>query len=103
MYGDRNFGWQKTFICNWSYRYDHKSGRVLYFYSFLMRRCIYFYYILSYSVRSDGDPKTAAAASVVLIVLNIVLDILFMGIMNFGIKGASLALCIATFAVFWFC
>ena len=40
--GDRNFGWQKTFICNWSYRYDHKSGRVLYFYSFLMRRCIYF-------------------------------------------------------------
>ena len=68
------------------------------FYSFLMRRCnLIFYYILSYSVRSDGDPKTAAAASVVLIVLNIVLDILFMGIMNFGIKGASLALCIATF------
>ena len=32
----------RKLICNWSYRYDHKSGRVLYFYSFLMRRCIYF-------------------------------------------------------------
>ena len=64
---------------------------------FLCAGAFIFYYILSYSVRSDGDPKTAAAASVVLIVLNIVLDILFMGIMNFGIKGASLALCIATF------
>lgn len=64
---------------------------------FLCAGAFIFYYILSYSVRSDGDPKTAAAASVVLIVLNIVLDILFMGIMNFGIKGASLALCISTF------
>lgn len=64
---------------------------------FFCAGCFIFYHILSYSVRSDGDPQIAAAASIILIVLNIVLDILFMGYLDFGIRGASMALCIATF------
>ncbi len=53
------------------------------------------YHILSSSVRSDSNPPLAAASSAVVIVLNIALDILFMGYMKMGIKGASLSLCIA--------
>lgn len=53
------------------------------------------YHILSSSVRSDSNPPLAAASSTVVIVLNIALDILFMGYMKMGIKGASLSLCIA--------
>lgn len=56
-----------------------------------------FYHVLSYSVRSDGDPKIAAAAAAVLIVLNIVLDFLLLGVFHMGIASASVALCIATF------
>ncbi len=56
-----------------------------------------FYHILSYSVRSDGAPKTAACASGVLIFLNIAFDLIFLGVMKTGIVGASLSLCIATF------
>lgn len=56
-----------------------------------------FYHILSYSVRSDGAPKTAACASGVLIFLNISLDLIFLGVLKTGIAGASLSLCIATF------
>jgi Na+-driven multidrug efflux pump len=53
------------------------------------------YYILSNSVRTDGDPKRAAAASGAVIVLNLVLDFVFMKTLNLGIIGASASLCVA--------
>lgn len=52
------------------------------------------YHILSSSVRSDGDPRLCAAASAVVIITNLSLDIVFMKIMEMGITGASLSLCI---------
>ncbi len=52
------------------------------------------YHILSSSVRSDGDPRLCAAASAVVIITNLSLDIVFMKIMEIGIMGASLSLCI---------
>lgn len=55
------------------------------------------YQILSFSVRSDGNPRLAAISSTVLIVLNIVLDIFFLKVLKMGIMGASLALCIGKF------
>ena len=53
------------------------------------------YHILSFSVRSDSDPRLSAIASGVVITLNIVLDILFMKVLGWGIAGASASLCIA--------
>lgn len=53
------------------------------------------YHILSISVRTDGDPKLAAAASTTVIFTNLSLDIFFMKFLNWGILGASLSLCIA--------
>ena len=53
------------------------------------------YHILSFSVRSDSDPRLSAIASGVVIITNIVLDILFMKILDWGIAGASSSLCIA--------
>lgn len=53
------------------------------------------YHILSASVRTDSDPKLAAAASAVVIVVNLLLDLLFMLVFQWGIVGASAALCIA--------
>lgn len=53
------------------------------------------YHILSFSIRSDGDPRLSAIASGVVIITNIVLDILFMKILGWGILGASSSLCIA--------
>lgn len=55
------------------------------------------YQVLSFSVRSDGNPRLAAISSTVLIVLNIVLDIFFLDVLEMGIMGASLALCIGKF------
>lgn len=52
------------------------------------------YHILSYAVRSDSDAFRSAAASTVVIVTNLVLDIIFMKVMRIGIMGASLSLCI---------
>ena len=52
------------------------------------------YQVLAFSVRSDGNPRLAAVSSAVLIVLNLVLDIFFLGVLKMGIRGASLALCI---------
>ncbi len=52
------------------------------------------YHILSMTVKTDGNSRLAAIASGVLISTNLVLDILFMGYFNIGIKGASLSLCI---------
>ena len=53
------------------------------------------YHILSFSVRSDSDPRLSAIASGVVITTNIVLDILFMKVLGWGIAGASASLCIA--------
>ena len=47
------------------------------------------YHILSFSVRSDSDPRLSAIASGVVITTNIVLDILFMKVLGWGIAGAS--------------
>lgn len=53
------------------------------------------YHILSTSVRVDGDPKCSAAAAAVVICTNLSLDLIFMQVMQMGIRGASLSLCIA--------
>lgn len=53
------------------------------------------YHILSFSVRSDSDPRLSAIASGVVITTNIVLDILFMKVLGWGIAGASASLFIA--------
>ncbi len=54
-----------------------------------------FYHILSASVRTDSDPKLAAAASGVVITMNLLLDLLFMLVFKWGIIGASAALCVS--------
>lgn len=53
------------------------------------------YHILSVSVRTDSDPKLSAAASAAVILTNILLDLLFMQVLEWGIVGASSSLCIA--------
>ena len=53
------------------------------------------YYILSFSVRTDSNPKLAAIASATVIITNIALDLVFMQVFNMGIVGASLSLCVA--------
>ena len=53
------------------------------------------YHILSVSVRTDSDPKLAAASSAVVIFTNLSLDLLFMKVFAWGIIGASASLCIA--------
>lgn len=53
------------------------------------------YHVLSVSVRVDSDPKLAATASAVVILVNLSLDLLFMKVFNWGIIGASASLCIA--------
>lgn len=53
------------------------------------------YNILSIAVRTDGEPKLAALASVGVIITNLGLDLLFMKVLNWGIVGASASLCIA--------
>jgi len=56
---------------------------------------VYFlYHVLSFCVRTDGAPKLAAASSIVVIVTNLVLDLIFMAVLKWGIIGASAALCI---------
>lgn len=53
------------------------------------------YHMISVSVRTDGDPKLAAAASAAVIVTNLSLDLLFMMRLGWGLVGASASLCIA--------
>ena len=53
------------------------------------------YHILAAAVRTDSDPKLAAASSAVVIVVNLSLDLVFMQGMGMGIVGASASLCIA--------
>ena len=51
-------------------------------------------HILSVCVRTDGAPQLAAAASAVVIVTNLALDLFFMAVLKWGIVGASASLCI---------
>lgn len=53
------------------------------------------YHLLSVSVRTDSNPRLSAAASAVVILTNLSLDILFMKVLGWGIVGASASLCIA--------
>lgn len=53
------------------------------------------YHILSASVKTDSDPRTAAISSAVVIGTNIILDFTFMKGLQMGVRGASLSLCIA--------
>ncbi len=53
------------------------------------------FHILSASVRTDSDPKLSAIASGVVITTNLLLDLLFMLVFQWGIIGASASLCIA--------
>lgn len=53
------------------------------------------YHILSASVKTDSDPRTAAVSSAVVIGTNIILDFTFMKGLKMGVRGASLSLCIA--------
>ncbi len=55
------------------------------------------YHILGAAVRTDSDPKQAAVASAVVIVVNLTLDLVFMQGMGLGIVGASASLCIGEF------
>lgn len=62
---------------------------------FLSAPVFVLYHILSVTVRTDGDPKLTAMASMGVIVTNLGLDILFMKGWNWGLVGASASLCIA--------
>lgn len=53
------------------------------------------YHILSLTVRTDGDPRLAAAASAVVITANLTLDLVFMKGLGWGVLGASASLCVA--------
>ena len=53
------------------------------------------YHVVANAVRTDSDPKLAAIASAVVVVVNLVLDLVFMQGLGWGIVGASSALCIA--------
>ena len=53
------------------------------------------YHILLVSVRTDSDPKRAAFSSAVVIGTNLILDLFFIKILDWGIFGASASLCIA--------
>lgn len=61
------------------------------------------YHIFALSVRTDGDPKLAAAAAATVIAVNLCLDFLFMLGFGMGIVGASLSLCIAETSGLVFC
>ncbi len=62
---------------------------------FLSAPVFILYHILAAAVRTDSDPKLAAASSAVVIVVNLSLDLVFMQGMGLGIVGASASLCIA--------
>ncbi len=53
------------------------------------------YHILSMSVRTDGNSRLAAITSGIVISTNLLLDIVLMGYFDWGIRGASVSLCIA--------
>lgn len=51
--------------------------------------------ILSTAVRNDASPVLASVAATVVVVVNIVLDLVFMIPLNMGIFGSSFAMCLA--------
>ena len=53
------------------------------------------YVLLLFFVRIDNDPARVLAATSVCAVVNLVLDILFVGPLRLGVKGAALATCLA--------
>ena len=53
------------------------------------------YHILSVSVRTDSDPKCSALAAGFVITIDLILGLFFMKGLDWGIFGASAALCIA--------
>lgn len=59
------------------------------------------YNILVVSVRTDSDPGLAGIASVVLIIVNLCLDLIFMGVFDMGVLGASLSMCIGEVCAFF--
>lgn len=61
---------------------------------FIFNPAFIIYNILSVSIRTDSDPTLAGVASIALIITNLILDIVFMGVFNMGIMGASLSMCI---------
>ena len=58
------------------------------------------YNILAVSVRTDSNPNLAGIASIVLIIINLLLDLLFMGVFKMGVFGASLSMCIGELCAF---
>ncbi|MCD8042224.1 MAG: cytidylate kinase family protein [Tannerellaceae bacterium] len=57
---------------------------------------MYDVFIMSY-IKNDGHPKTAMAAVVIGTGLNIVLDLLFVFVFDWGMFGAAIATCIGSF------
>lgn len=53
------------------------------------------YVLLLFFVRIDDDPARVMAATTICAVTNLVLDILFVGPLNLGVKGAAMATCLA--------
>lgn len=56
------------------------------------------YQVLAASIRTDADPKLVSVSAGVVIVVDFVLDIVFMYYMHMGTLGASLSLCISEIA-----
>ncbi|MBQ8093053.1 MAG: MATE family efflux transporter, partial [Clostridia bacterium] len=54
-----------------------------------------FYILLLFFVRIDNDPNRTILATLVCAVVNLVLDILFVGPLQWGPRGAALATCLA--------
>ena len=54
-------------------------------------------FVFNSTIRGDGNPKLSATIMVVGCVLNIILDALFIFVLNIGIKGAALATIISQF------
>ncbi|MGL5979898.1 MAG: MATE family efflux transporter [Phocaeicola sp.] len=51
---------------------------------------------LLFLVRADSSPRIASASTVTQVILNLLLDLLFMGPMQMGVQGAALAMLIAS-------
>ncbi len=60
------------------------------------------YYGLNSLLRSSGHPKTAMTATIVTVILNAVLDPLFIFVLDMGIRGAAIATILAqTVSLIW--
>ena len=54
-----------------------------------------FYVLLLFFVRIDNDPKRTLSATIVCAVVNLILDVLFVGPLALGVTGAAMATCLA--------